>query len=430
MKNTTLKVLITVILLCTPLVSKGQYWGIAGEMPYPVAGAEAVVIGSKIYIIGGYSEDLQAATDMIQQFDPYTQNWEVVGSMSAARVGLSAAVYNDIIYYFGGINDSSVFIDSFEQFNSVDNIPGNIDYENDSFNREYASGAVVGSKLYIFGGVPNQLYDSFQLPHLTIYDFDSTKIVKEIDTLFQTAETPSRQMSVAVDNDIYIFGGVSTTISNKIYKFDTLTDTLKRLDTDLQVPRAGGAAVYVKNSEVVAVYLIGGSLESESAINTVEVFDLSSDMLSSRYEETFITPRTDLMAVAFDDKIYLFGGYDANGNVVSQVEVLFTTSTTSSLEESLDIPDGFYLRQNYPNPFNPETLIRFDATKPGNYSLEVFSALGERVITLSDRYYSRGSYSINWDGLNELNNPVPSGTYFYRLSGAGKTIVKKMTLLR
>lgn len=428
MKYMFTKILLTVVIIFNPLLNYAQYWDSAGEMPHPVAGGQAVVIGAKIYIIGGYSDELQESTDMIQEYDPSTGYWEVIGSMSESRVGLSAVSYDNFIYYFGGIDDSSMYINSFEKFSSTDAGPGSVVFESESFNREFAASVVVDNQLYIFGGIPNQLYDSLHLPHLSVFNFDSSKIVEELDTLFQTAETPSRQMAAVFNKNIYIFGGVSNTISNKIYKFDTEDNSFVRLNYDMQLPRAGGAAVYLKTDEDEAIYLIGGSLESESAVNTVEVFDLFDATFSSRNEAGLGIARTDLMAVAYGPEIYVFGGYDASGNVVSEIEI-FSPLAVVSANELITVSD-FKLHQNYPNPFNPTTKIRFDLNSASRVKLEIFSSLGQKVTTLLDEFYTAGSHRVYWNGNDSFDNPVSSGIYFYRITTADNFAVKKMTLLR
>jgi N-acetylneuraminic acid mutarotase len=403
-----------------------QQWSYYDDMPHPVAGGQSVVIGSKIYVLGGYSESLQAPTDMIQEYDPFNKTWNVVGYMKEPRVGLSAAVFNDNIFYFGGIEDSSLFLESFEQFKFSGDSFGTVINENKSFNREFSSSAVIDNKLYIFGGTPNQTYDSLNLSHLSVFNFDSMFVTQEVDTVFPTAESPSRLMATVVDRDIYIFGGVSSTISNRIYKYNVDSASFTRLPYDLLVPRAGGAAVY---SEISGkIYVIGGAIESENAVNTVEVFSPFDVEAGPRYETSMEIPRTDLMAVDFYGEIYILGGYNASGYVVKEIEK-WSESATTNYEDS-SIPYEFVLEQNYPNPFNPSTSIRFVTGKAGNIRLEIFNSLGEKIITLADEYKNPGSFSISWNAVDSHNKAVPSGVYFYRLGYENKNIVRKMTLLR
>lgn len=81
--------------------------------------------------------------------------------------------------------------------------------------------------------------------------------------------------------------------------------------------------------------------------------------------------------------------------------------------------------QNYPNPFNPTTLIKFTIKQSGKVTLKVYDVLGREVANLLNSYHESGSYEIPFDGSN-----LPSGIYFYNLTANGKSLTKKMMLLK
>ncbi|MBK7866150.1 MAG: T9SS type A sorting domain-containing protein [Ignavibacteriales bacterium] len=85
----------------------------------------------------------------------------------------------------------------------------------------------------------------------------------------------------------------------------------------------------------------------------------------------------------------------------------------------------FSLAQNYPNPFNSSSVIRFSVKNPGEYAIEVFSSIGERVTTLFNGWLETGEHRINFYS-KELSN----GIYLYRLRGAGVNLTKKMIILK
>lgn len=78
-------------------------------------------------------------------------------------------------------------------------------------------------------------------------------------------------------------------------------------------------------------------------------------------------------------------------------------------------PTSYALTQNYPNPFNPSTQISFDLKKHAHVSLTVYNIRGEFVQNLVDQPLSSGSYQIHWHGRDAQGNPVPSGSYIYRI---------------
>jgi len=88
------------------------------------------------------------------------------------------------------------------------------------------------------------------------------------------------------------------------------------------------------------------------------------------------------------------------------------------------------LKANYPNPFNPSTMISFDLAEAGNIQIEIFNLKGQKVKTVFQSFLNRGSYKIEWNGVDSTGKPVSSGIYFYRLSTENYTSTKKMLLLK
>ena len=96
-----------------------------------------------------------------------------------------------------------------------------------------------------------------------------------------------------------------------------------------------------------------------------------------------------------------------------------------------EVPDNFRLFQNYPNPFNPSTKIKFSIPATGNSSLKVstilsvYDVLGKEVQVLLNERLQPGSYEVDFgaDGLS-------SGIYFYKLTAADFSDMKKMILVK
>jgi len=90
-----------------------------------------------------------------------------------------------------------------------------------------------------------------------------------------------------------------------------------------------------------------------------------------------------------------------------------------------EFPTAFALGPNYPNPFNPSTMVTFALPVAGEVRIEVYSMLGERVVTLVDEIRSAGNHSVRFDASG-----LASGTYFTRMSAQGKTFTRRLLLLR
>lgn len=94
------------------------------------------------------------------------------------------------------------------------------------------------------------------------------------------------------------------------------------------------------------------------------------------------------------------------------------------------LPREYALFQNYPNPFNAGTQIRFDLPKAGPVSVEIYNALGQKVITLVNGHLAAGVKIVSWDGRDGRGLAVPSGIYFYRLRARDFVQTKKMLLVQ
>jgi hypothetical protein len=84
----------------------------------------------------------------------------------------------------------------------------------------------------------------------------------------------------------------------------------------------------------------------------------------------------------------------------------------------------------YPNPFNPQTTIRYDVPSAGRVVVSVYDAMGARVATLVDRHRAAGSYTAEWEGRDERGAAVSSGVYFVRVEFGGRTMTRKLELVK
>jgi hypothetical protein len=73
-------------------------------------------ISGLIYVIGGKSSS-EIADTSVNRFDPATNTWSTVASLSGPRVGLASFVLirGGIIYAAGGLNETSIFLSSVER---------------------------------------------------------------------------------------------------------------------------------------------------------------------------------------------------------------------------------------------------------------------------------------------------------------------------
>ena len=123
---------------------------------------------------------------------------------------------------------------------------------------------------------------------------------------------------------------------------------------------------------------------------------------------------------------YSFGSYKV------QIRDLNDLGQSLGINDDIEIsPYSYSLMDNYPNPFNPKTQIRFSIGKRENVKLIVYDMMGRQVNTLIDgESFNSGFHVVNWRGIDDKGNKVPSGVYVYRIKAGDYIADKKMLLLK
>lgn len=113
----------------------------------------------------------------------------------------------------------------------------------------------------------------------------------------------------------------------------------------------------------------------------------------------------------------------------SKIELHPYESTSISFGAPI-VPIEFTLSGNYPNPFNPSTTISYSLPQVSNVSLNIYNVKGQLVTRLVSESQPEGYYDVVWNGKNYAGKQVSSGIYYYRITACGKTINKKMLMLK
>jgi hypothetical protein len=104
--------------------------------------------------------------------------------------------------------------------------------------------------------------------------------------------------------------------------------------------------------------------------------------------------------------------------------VLFYSPAYNRIFDKPDVPKELSVRV-YPNPFNATVAINVNNAAPGAV-LEIFDIVGRAL----RRFDVSGTKTLLWDGAAQTGSAQPSGIYFARLTSNGKTIVKRLIMLK
>ena len=138
---------------------------------------------------------------------------------------------------------------------------------------------------------------------------------------------------------------------------------------------------------------------------------------------------TEPQTYSFTDSVTLLGKWfyrlrqiDLGGPVFSSEPI--RVDIVASVEGRA--PIEFALHQNFPNPFNPETIVKFSVATTAQARVSLFNLLGQRVVTFYDDIAEAGRlYKVKVNGRG-----LTSGVYYYRLESGGKSLLRKMLLLK
>ena len=158
---------------------------------------------------------------------------------------------------------------------------------------------------------------------------------------------------------------------------------------------------------------------SDSYWNELLIYDLSN----AAFPELFYSFKWNrLSAELTTNEDYLITANDDSGFTILDLNNLTPASENVIANEEI-------LLTNYPNPFNPTTTISFSIINDSNVELSIFNIKGQKIKTLANNDFMKGSHSIIWNGFNESGDSVSTGIYLYKLNVNGKTESMRKCLL-
>jgi photosystem II stability/assembly factor-like uncharacterized protein len=90
-----------------------------------------------------------------------------------------------------------------------------------------------------------------------------------------------------------------------------------------------------------------------------------------------------------------------------------------------------YNFDTFPNPFNPKLTLKYQIPLDSIVGFNIYNSKGQKVKSITPRFYQSGEFSLIWDGTDDNNNSVNSGVYFINLiSDNDIQVTKKCVLLK
>jgi hypothetical protein len=118
----------------------------------------------------------------------------------------------------------------------------------------------------------------------------------------------------------------------------------------------------------------------------------------------------------------------------SQAESTVTYDFISSPTTTLGAPDAEHRELSFagaePNPAVNGTTLAFTLPERAETRLEIYDVGGRRVRALVSGIQDAGDHHVRWDGRGENGGALGAGLYWARLEFGGRSITRRVTVLR
>lgn len=295
--------------LASPTNTYTISWTTESPMLTPRSWAPAVQYGGKIYVVGGCSSSTPAqfynAVATLEVYDPATDTWERLTSMSIPRIGPAVASLNGKIYVFGGFNrDTWSANDSVEVYDIATNIwttGASIPTP-----RSWMKAVVLDNKIYVIGGVGYGYMQDVEV-------YDPTIDTWEIKSPILPRERYLHAV-IAYNGKIYVIGGDSyeygyDEVWNDIQEYDPITDIWAK-KSPMPDSATGLDAVAINGK----IYVFGGN-------GLARQYDIATDTwqeLISNQDSV-----TSFSVCLYNNEVYRFGGggWGPTSNIVQSADL-------------------------------------------------------------------------------------------------------------
>ena len=114
---------------------------------------------------------------------------------------------------------------------------------------------------------------------------------------------------------------------------------------------------------------------------------------------------------------------------ISQIQKMQFENVTA-VDDQSKLSSGLSLNGNYPNPFGEQTSIEFEIENSGSVEIFIFDNSGKQIQKLQCNNCQSGKNTLQWNCLDNNNNKVQSGMYYYEVRYGNETQSRKMIIIK
>ena len=121
---------------------------------------------------------------------------------------------------------------------------------------------------------------------------------------------------------------------------------------------------------------------------------------------------------------------DTTGILPGQIITIFEPDIVSVSDSNIIFPNSYLILDAYPNPFNSTTIITASNIITNQCRIEIYNILGELIKTEDLSTEGGTILKYIWDGTDDDNQRVSSGTYLAKAISGDRSSSRKITFLK
>lgn len=189
-----------------------------------------------------------------------------------------------------------------------------------------------------------------------------------------------------------------------------------------------------ENTYQMPVYINGYNAGPISA-----KFDINANIIDV---QTFVNEGSNMSVDFQNSRVVMMGSgeydnsqpimlvnFQSDNNTLKIKGIRFNDSEFNEAEYNLTSVDEEVSNlsiASYPNPFTKNTVLNVNLKNAGNYTVEVFDVLGNKVNTLFNGNLQASAHSFDWNGTNYAGSSVEAGVYIFRVSAENFVLTNKV----
>eukprot|EP00457_Paulinella_chromatophora_P002116 gb/GEZN01002120.1/.p1 GENE.gb/GEZN01002120.1/~~gb/GEZN01002120.1/.p1 ORF type:complete len:517 (+),score=71.32 gb/GEZN01002120.1/:70-1620(+) len=255
------------------LDTRGKRWFTAAPMMLKRDSCAAVELNGHTYVMGG-TDGMGACYSEVEKYDPKSHTWEMVPPMISKRAVAAAAVFQGNIYVIGGWDGKpATRLSSVEKYDPV--LRKWIMTEPLLQNRGCCASVVLNGALYVLGG-----FDGVNSFMSSVERYDAGK--KKWELVKPMTVKRKACSAVVLNGYIYVMGGLNKENDAGPKQEENTLSLVERFDLKSNTWEPVGSMVYPRSYCAAAVlnghiYVSGGQDNDGSILSSVERYDPSRD---------------------------------------------------------------------------------------------------------------------------------------------------------